>query len=123
VDKLLTGLNEDIYYAVGYEGDIAVLINGKFPITVSEVLQTALDTVQQWCKKTCLSINPHKTVVILFNRKRDTYKGPQGTNSSWQNNTAVHKSQIPWTNVGQGITMEGTTEQCYKQGLQSILDL
>jgi hypothetical protein len=36
---------------------------------VSEVLQTALGTVQQWCDRTKLSIGPKKKVVIPFTRK------------------------------------------------------
>jgi hypothetical protein len=73
VDELLWELNDSDYYTctVGYADDIAVLINGKFLQTVSEVLQTALCTVQQWCERTNLSINPNKTVVIPFTRKRD----------------------------------------------------
>jgi hypothetical protein len=71
VDELLWELNDDDYYTVGYADDIAILINGKFLQTVSEVLQTALCTVQQWCKRTNLPINPNKTVIILFTRMRD----------------------------------------------------
>jgi hypothetical protein len=52
VDDLLWGLNYRGYYTAGYADDIAILINGKFPRTVSEVLQTALHTVQQWCERT-----------------------------------------------------------------------
>jgi hypothetical protein len=61
VDDLIWGLNSNGYYTVEYADDIAILINGKFPHTVSKVLQTALHTVQQWCEKTNLSINPNKT--------------------------------------------------------------
>jgi hypothetical protein len=57
---------------VGYADDIAILINGKFPLTVSEVLQTALHRVQPWCERTNLSINPSMTVIIPFTRKRNT---------------------------------------------------
>jgi hypothetical protein len=56
VDKLLGELNEGGYYAVGYADNIEILINGKFPQTVSEVLQTALGLVQRWYDKTRLSI-------------------------------------------------------------------
>jgi hypothetical protein len=69
-DNLIWELNKKGYYAVGYVPDIAILINGKFPHTVSEVLQTALGTVQQWCDRTKLSINP-KEAVIPFTRKRN----------------------------------------------------
>jgi hypothetical protein len=47
VDKLLIGLNEGIYYAVGYAGNMAVLIKRKFPRMASEMLQTAPGIVQQ----------------------------------------------------------------------------
>jgi hypothetical protein len=69
VDDLLWELNHRGYYTVGYADDIAILINGKFPQTVSEVLQTALHTVEQWCERTKLTINPNKTVVIPFTRR------------------------------------------------------
>jgi hypothetical protein len=59
------------YYTVAYADDVAILINGKFPHTVSEILQTFLCTVQQWCERTKLSIKPHKTVVFPFTRKRN----------------------------------------------------
>jgi hypothetical protein len=71
VDDLLWRLNNSGYYTVGYADDIAILINGKFPQTVSEVLQTGLHTVQQWCEMTKLSINPNKTAVIPFTRRRN----------------------------------------------------
>jgi hypothetical protein len=59
------------YYAVGYADDIAIIINGKFFQTVSEILHRALCTVQQWCKRTKLSTNPNKRVVIPFTRNRN----------------------------------------------------
>jgi hypothetical protein len=47
VDGLLWGLDSNGYYTIGFADDIAILINGKFPHTVSEVLQTSLCTVQK----------------------------------------------------------------------------
>jgi hypothetical protein len=41
-DKLLLRLDDYDYYTIGYADDIGILINGKFPQTVSEGLQTAL---------------------------------------------------------------------------------
>jgi hypothetical protein len=46
VAGLLGEVNERSYYAIGNADAIAILINGKFPQTVSEVLQTALELVQ-----------------------------------------------------------------------------
>jgi hypothetical protein len=37
-DGLLGELNEGGYYALGYADDITIVINEKFPQTVSEVL-------------------------------------------------------------------------------------
>jgi hypothetical protein len=54
----------------GYAGDIENLIKGNFPHTVSEILQTALGLVQRRCDRNGLSINPSKTVVIYFTKKR-----------------------------------------------------
>jgi hypothetical protein len=71
VDDLLWGLNDDGYYTVGYDDDIAILTHGKVLATLSECLQTALYTVQRWCERTGLSINPNKTVIIPFTRRRN----------------------------------------------------
>jgi hypothetical protein len=79
VEDDLWGLTSNGYCTVGYPDDIAILINGTFLQTVSEVLQTALCTVQQWSERTNLSINTNKTVVIPLTRKRNI-KGAQGSN-------------------------------------------
>jgi hypothetical protein len=67
-EELLCELNDNDYYTVRYADDTAILINGKFPQAMSEVLQTALGRVQQWCDR---SINPSKKVIIPFIRMRD----------------------------------------------------
>jgi hypothetical protein len=71
VDELIGGLNGSGYYTLGYADDIAILIHGKLPNTVSELLQEALSMVQQWCDRTQLSINLQKMVIVPFTRKRD----------------------------------------------------
>jgi hypothetical protein len=68
MEKLLGELNEG-YYAIGYAYDIAILTNGKFSWTVSEVLQTALGLVQQRCERPGLSINPSKMVIVPFTKR------------------------------------------------------
>jgi hypothetical protein len=60
VYKLITGLKGSGCYTIGYAEDIAILISRRFPSTISELLQKALGTVQQWCDRTQLSINPQK---------------------------------------------------------------
>jgi hypothetical protein len=71
VDDLLWELNDSGHYTVGYADDMAILINEKFPQTVSEVLQTVLCTAQQWCERMKLSINTNNTVVMPSTRKRN----------------------------------------------------
>jgi Reverse transcriptase (RNA-dependent DNA polymerase). len=81
VDDLIGGLNENECYTLGYADDITILICGKFPNTVSELLQEALTTVQQWCYRNQLSINPQKMVIVPFTRK--SFKGSKQTNPLW----------------------------------------
>jgi len=69
VDEL-TGFNGNDCYTLGDADDTALLISIKFPNTVSELLHEALSTVQQCCDRTQLSINPQKTVIVPFIRKR-----------------------------------------------------
>jgi hypothetical protein len=71
VDELVEGLNENGYNTLGYADDIAILVSGKFPSTVSELLQEVLSIVQQWRERIQLSINPQKMVIVPFTRKRD----------------------------------------------------
>ena len=71
VDELIEGLNENGCYTLGYADGIATVISRKFSNTVSELLQEALGTVQHWCDRTQLSINPQKMVTVPFIRKRD----------------------------------------------------
>jgi hypothetical protein len=71
MDGFLWELTNDGNYMVGYANDTAILINGKLPQTVSQVLYTSLCTVQRWFAKTNLSINLNKMVVISFRRKRN----------------------------------------------------
>jgi hypothetical protein len=47
VDELIGGFSENSYYTMGYACDIAIVVSGKFPYTVSELLQEALSMVQQ----------------------------------------------------------------------------
>jgi hypothetical protein len=60
-----------VTFTVGYADGMAILINGKFPQTMSEVVQTALGIVQQWCDMRNLSISLNEMVKMSFTRKRD----------------------------------------------------
>jgi len=47
-----------------------LLAVGKFPNMVSGLMQCALSTVELWCNKVGLSVNPDKTELVAFARKR-----------------------------------------------------
>jgi hypothetical protein len=57
-------------HAQGYAAGICFLAIGKFPNTVSGLIQWALSTVEEWCGELGLSVNPDKTGLVVFTRKR-----------------------------------------------------
>jgi len=67
---LLARFNEGGVYLQGYADDICLLAVGKFPNTVSGFIQWALHTVKLWCDKLGLLVNPGKTGLVAFSRKR-----------------------------------------------------
>jgi hypothetical protein len=70
VDELLARLNQRGVYAQGYVDDICLLAIGKFPNSVSGLIQWELDTVEEWCSMHGLTVNPDKTGLVVFTRKR-----------------------------------------------------
>jgi hypothetical protein len=70
VNELLTRLNGGGVYTQGYADDICLLAVGKFPNTVSRLIQWALYTVETRCDKLGLSVNPDKTGLVAFTRRR-----------------------------------------------------
>jgi hypothetical protein len=70
VDDLLTRLSGSGVFIQGYADDISFLAVGKFPNTVSGLMQWALLTVETWCNEVGLSVNPDKTGLVAFTRKR-----------------------------------------------------
>ena len=47
-----------------------LLVVGKFPNTVSGLMQWAILTTETWCNKVGLSVNPAKTGLVAFTRKK-----------------------------------------------------
>ena len=70
VNDLLSRVNEGGVYTQGYAGDICLLTVGKFPNTVSGLIQWALPTIEVWCNELSLSVNPDKTGLVAFTRRR-----------------------------------------------------
>jgi len=67
---VLTRLSGGGIFVQGYADDICLLAVGKFPNTVSGLMQWALLTVGTWCNEVRLSINPDNTELVAFTRKR-----------------------------------------------------
>jgi hypothetical protein len=57
-------------YGQGYADDICLLAIGKFPNSVSGLIQWALGIVEEWCGELGLLVNPDKTGLVAFTRKR-----------------------------------------------------
>jgi hypothetical protein len=70
VDDLIARLRGSGVFIQGYADDICLLAVGKFPNTVSGLMQWALSTVEIWCNEVGLSVNPDKTGLVAFTRKR-----------------------------------------------------
>ena len=69
VDDLIARLNGGGIYTQGYPDDICLLVVGKFHSTVLGLIQWTLHTVETWCDKVRLSVNPDKIGLIVFKRK------------------------------------------------------
>jgi hypothetical protein len=69
VDYLLARLSGGVY-AQGYADDICLLAVGKFPNKVSGLIQGALGTIEEWCGEVSLSVNPDKTGLVAFTRRK-----------------------------------------------------
>ena len=91
VNDLITTLNANHYYTIGYADDLTILISGRFASTVFEVTQAALRIVEKWCDNYELSVNPTKTGLVLFTNRRslDDYRLPTlfGTELKLSNET------------------------------------
>ena len=66
-DDLIMILNRGGVYTQGYANYICLLAVGKFPNMVSGLMQ---ETIESWCSKIGLSVNPDKTEFIVLPRKR-----------------------------------------------------
>jgi hypothetical protein len=69
-DDLLARLSGNGVFIQGYADDPCLLAVGKFPNTVSVLIQWALLTVETWCNEVRLLVNPVTTGLVAFTRKR-----------------------------------------------------
>lgn len=72
VDGLLTRLAGSGFTVQGYADDVAISVKGDNIYAMSSRMQKALNIVQEWCLTHGLKVNPSKTELVLFTRKRNT---------------------------------------------------
>ena len=70
VNDLIARLSGSGIFIQGYSDDIHLLEVGKFPSMVSGFMQWALSTVEICCSEVRLLVNPNKTGLVAFTRKR-----------------------------------------------------
>jgi hypothetical protein len=70
VDSLLDELNSQGLYCQGYADDGAILVSGPDLDVVCGLVQTALSAVEP-CRGQGLGVNPTKTELILFTRRKN----------------------------------------------------
>ncbi|CAG9813258.1 unnamed protein product [Phaedon cochleariae] len=70
VDELLKRLTSKGMHCLGYADDVAIIAKGKFAGTVSEHTQTALNIINKWCQEEELTVNPLKTTIVVFTKKK-----------------------------------------------------
>lgn len=70
VDELLTNLESQGFEIIGFADDIVIIVRGKYDSVITNRMQRALDYTIQWCITEGLDINPQKTHIIPFTKRR-----------------------------------------------------
>jgi hypothetical protein len=72
IDSLLWELDKLGYEVLGFADDLVVMVRGKDDKTISNRLQNALQYINNWCRGHNLCVNPTKTIIVPFTRRRKT---------------------------------------------------
>lgn len=70
LDRFLAWLSRKGLHTQGYADDWGLLITGKFPSSMSELMQRSLNTVQGLCWADELSVRLDKIEPVLFTKKK-----------------------------------------------------
>ena len=70
VDYFIARLNRGEIHTQCDADDACLLAVREFPNTVTGLIQWALHSFEMWCDKIGLSVNPEKTELIVFTRRR-----------------------------------------------------
>ena len=75
VDRLLKNLQSLGYEVIGFADDVVIIVRGKFDKIIWDRMQSAFNYTLSWCDREGLNINPSKTVIIPFTRRRIVIEG------------------------------------------------
>ena len=70
MDALLRELHQKGHKATGYADDLAIECRGKHLDILSDRTQQAVKIVERWCKNVGLTVNPDKSEIIVFTKRR-----------------------------------------------------
>jgi hypothetical protein len=70
-DSLLNQLGNCNCFVQGFADDIVILINGKFLSTMCDLMQNALNCVQNCCGEIGLNVNADKKSMVLFTKRKN----------------------------------------------------
>jgi len=73
---------------------------------ISGLIQWTLHTIESWCDKLRLSINPDKTGLVAFTRRRKL-PGFFEPRLFWDDFMSLYVSQVSWCSSGFLADMEG----------------
>jgi hypothetical protein len=69
-DSLLNRLGNCNCFVQGFADDVVILISGKFLSTICDLMQGALNCVQNWCGVKGLNVNADKPSMVLSTKRR-----------------------------------------------------
>lgn len=95
VDELLDSLERRGFEVVGYADDVVIIVRGKFESVIVERMQSALNHTFSWCHKEQLGINPTKTSIIPFTKRRKVQLKPLFLNHT----QLVYSSEVKYLGV------------------------
>jgi len=103
---------------------LAILIRGKFPSTVSEIV--FYNTIQVRLLN-CAIVVGYDSAVYRSTKDGNVtihpekiYKGPEGTSPLWTHMTADYWVKLIWTYSGQRIDMEDTAKICGEKAYRAF---
>jgi hypothetical protein len=70
-DSLLNRLGNCNCFVQSFAEDVVILISGKFLSIICDLMQRALNCVQNWCGEIGLNVNANKTNMVLFIKRRN----------------------------------------------------